>query len=439
MQQPFFTTTKNKIAFLFAVVSSLLVVITTLFVLLIVNAYIDAKAKSVLRENITQVVSDFQAQELTRQSISYLRNRQLEPKQSDEAYKNIQDVQTSTSKSKLNEKIGVLDKEEELSITNEFDALQQSNQVYARVFLPNGDILFSSDLFDTYSFINPDELGFRKLQDSNTCVYIDTVRITEGEQKDAIVQVGQYCSFSRAEYMRIVIYSLIASLIISLISFVSGRVFAVWVLGPLYSLYQQTKRFSRQVYHELLTPITVALSTAEASVKRKKYKQGLHSVRSDLQEVQNALHVLSSQLHEREITVSQSKINPSVLFKKVWKNELKKHPRNDLHITFVEKSISSFYSDVSAAKLIFRNIISNILCHASQDGDVVVTFFHKSIIITNSTTSSNISKRRSIPRSHCMHGTGLTVVKDLCKVLGWSVDITKLKDEMRVKIGFGEK
>lgn len=454
MKKPQLKKFSHKIALVFAASSTILIIVSIYSVLALVNYFIDNNVKQTLRSSIEQVTTDFQANELGSKNVSFLRNRVIEPKSYDKEVKNVADVKSQLNQAPAKSKDKAVELEEnELQVLDEslsdsqLSSLQQNNQVYARVFLANGQILFSSDLFDTYSFVDPEQLGFRKLENDDVCLYVDTVRLTSGDQAGAIIQTGQYCSFTKKQQKRLWFYGLTAALLLTAIGYLVARKISGWIISPLFKLYQKTLRFSRQVYHELLTPVTVALSTAESATKIKQYKSGLVSVTQDLQQVQACLKILSDQINGQQSQVASVKINLLELLKQVWAGQTRQFKRPDLKIDWTIKARPVIKAKKSAVRLILRNLVSNIFRHAGQDAQVKIKLTKQQLTLINSVSFSDVAGEASetdiaskigAVNNQAIHGVGLSVVKDLAQSLGWVITSRSTKNRVEICVRFGD-
>lgn len=173
--------------------------------------------------------------------------------------------------------------------TQEFSELEENRQVYSRVVRDNGDIVITSDLFEAYN-LDPSEPGFFTVESPTRCYHFMT---SLPDESGTVVQVGQYCAFSFAQQVMLFAQMLVVTLAAVGTTYFAGSIMAGRFLAPLEKAVRQTRQFAENCYHELLTPVTVAMSSVSAALKKKDHLAGLRSVDEDLKQVYYSLQTLS--------------------------------------------------------------------------------------------------------------------------------------------------
>ncbi|MBU2524473.1 HAMP domain-containing histidine kinase [Patescibacteria group bacterium] len=440
-----FASTRKKIALLFAISLSGFILITTISIIFLVVSKMDAEAEKILNASIFEIVNDFEKDNLAEKSVKYQSQSISDKDESEQYVQNINVIRNKTI-SKENKILSeVLDDEVDQDIIVDFDNLQANKRVFSRVIKPNGDILFSSDLFNAL-FIDVDTEGFNKQIIENTCVYLYTTNINSGIYSGYIVQAAQYCPFTQDQQKSLFVTMFGVTLLILILTYFAGLIVSKWLLKPLRKSIEQTREFAQNCHHELLTPISVALTTVEASEKSKEYKKGIASIKEDLFYAHDSLKLLSSRAFHEQAKFSLNRINISSILNKTLADLLKKYHREDIVID-KDKIQNGIYQvgEATSVKLIFRNLLSNALKYTKKDGFININLNKKEFIITNLIDEiENINVKKFFERHYRGtngdlkggKGIGLSIVKELVELHSWKISINKNDRAISIVIRF---
>ncbi len=441
-----FKSTQRKIALLFAFTSSILILLTTLLIIFITNIRIDNEAKDSLYKSLEDTIEDFDTGDIENKNISFQSRNLTESEISDED-------QYDSSPSKVEKKLPNIEEEKEKVVqkdestekemSEEFQKLQKDSSVYSRVILSNGDILYSSDLFDSF-FIDPDQKGFKKSIKYETCIYSVTSQISEGENAGSIVQVAQYCTFTPKQQKEIIMQMLVVTGMMSVITYIFGLLVAKLLLNPLQKSVNQTHQFIQNCYHELLTPLTVASTSIEAAIASNKHKKGLLSVQEDLGESIKALEVLSSQASLKQSRTMEEKINVYDVLEEV--SDLYSSKLKTKNLKLKEQDIDKKVTkecNPSSLKIIFKNLLNNAIRYSKPESEILLSLSNDSFEIINEIGDPrqvNVSKffDRTYrgENSHDGKGIGLSITKDLVESNGWKISAELENNFVKIRIEF---
>lgn len=419
-----FYSTRKKISWFFCISASFLVLITSLATLFWINRVLKLQAKTVLQNAIQEVITDYQSDTLEEKETKYQSRivGQLP---------NVADLKKDSFKSKKSAAPNNLPVGE-----TDFSQLQENQAVYSRVILKNGDILFSSDLFDN-NYILPDKSGFYQQHSGSSCFYILSQAVSTGET----IQVGQYCALTQGETRTIYLLVGLITFLVSVLSFVVGWIFSGIILKPYQRIITQAKVFAQNVYHEILTPITVAITSVEAALASKKYLRGLKSVKVDLNEAQKSLDLLSKKtLQEKSITTLDS-IDLVKVFNQVFDQCLKTHPNHRLDFKINHASQVIKKTNQSSVRLVFKNILQNVFKYAKPGSKVKITLNKNEFNVQNQVKDPNqIDTSQFFKRFYQGEngkdgqGLGLALVKEICDAYSWKTKAWLNKNTLSVKI-----
>jgi signal transduction histidine kinase len=427
--------TERKIALLFSSTVSILVFITAILVLFFLQLSIERSAKNSLKNTLTSLETEFEEDaQLKEKNINLQSSNLKNALESESESKNesktdgkyydsreIVDIQLPNISEQSKFRKNITQDENQVVIDKDADlaSLESNQAVYSRVILPNGDILFSSDLFEE-NIVDHQVKGFQKISTRNSCIYSYNGTISEGENKDAIVQVALYCPLTRAEERTIILYAVLATVAISGLSYFIGYSVAKRLLQPVKKSAEQTLTFTRNVYHELLTPLTVALSTAQTKLKTGKYKEGLESVKEDLENTTSSLDLLKAKLMQHDAKLKFQEIKIGEILNELLNNYSSRIEEKKLDI-YLQLDEISLKGDKVIIRLLFKNLIDNAVKYSPVKSDIKIELNEKYLKITNPITKS---KDKSKSKSN---GIGLKLVADMCKILSW--EFTYQKEE----------
>ncbi len=485
--RPSFTTTKKKIAFTFAVAMTAVIATTTFFLLLLIKSQFRIQARDQLAFSLSSLSADFQANQIQEKQIAFqsdktksaeyletsrLRNitslgrsaalDQSEPELSEEKTQPqavLLDSQEGESalnigQSNQENQIDQIEKDKpsagnpQVIITDEqaFEELRQYKEVYSRVILPNGDILFSSDLFDTVS-VDPDVYGFHELNIRGICIYAQTEIISSGDRAGSVIQVAQYCPLT-PEQQRELFYTMVGlGFVASLAAYILGLALAGRFLRPLQDSATQTKVFAQHVYHELFTPVTVAITTVASALRSKRYKQGLESLDEDLTHIQESLQLLGDRAFKSQADFNKEEVDVSTILSKVLEECIasKKQKSVTIDTRFLEPKIIK-QGNQTSIRLILQNIIGNACKYAQPETTITVTLSDTMFVVKNTVLfPEKIEIDKFFTRYYQGNngsaqqsgkGLGLALVKELSEIQGWSVSASLDDDQVIVSVQF---
>lgn len=464
--QQTFNHSKKQIASMFALLASLLIVASTLTAIIFVNWQMQTQAKQILTNSLQTVKADFQADQLSEVSVKYqaknatgdLSSRPLANvfeiaqrsyKQSapaNEQLKSADEVSLEGEIKNKDEFFGKSPPPANIIITDEqaFEQLKNNKQVYSRVILANGDILYSSDLFDTLS-VDHTQLGFHKYSVRGVCIYAQTAKVSSGQYQDASIQVASYCPFTTAQQRKLLLNMLMVAILASALSYFLGILLANRSIRPIHESATQTKIYAQNVHHELFTPISVAITTVGASLANKNYLAGLESVNQDLTAMQQSLQLLNQQAFTTS-NLDMEVINLSPVLKKQLAKWLEQATANNLVVdsSGVVKEVYKT-ANVTSFELIIKNLLANATKYAKSHSSIVVQLNGSGLIIKNQVNEPekidikqffNRYYRGNNANNQQGKGLGLALVKELVQIQGWHIKANLKDDWVEVNVEF---
>jgi hypothetical protein len=429
---------RQKIAIFFSLLSSVFILVATLIIIFLVRDQIEKTAETTLTKSIQQIIGEYEQDELGENEVIFQEN-QLEDDYSQEL-KNVNDQNLNRDKLSLSKsKTEAANFEGSLSESwTEFTS--RSQQVYSRIILADGDIIYSSDLFEEYS-ISPFEQGFQKLYGAGggVCIYSLSQEIISGSKSGDIVQVAQYCSFPESAERDLFGKMILISILLMFVTYLVGYFAAGFFLKPLEKTIKKTKEFTQNAYHELLTPLSVALSTAEASVKLKNYQEGIKSINEDLLEMRETLNLLSMNSLSEQESLLLKKINLSEIITSFLSKQQDQPIKSQIRPNVYQKANETGF------KLILENLLSNAIKYSTANSEIKIVLDKNHLEITNQIANpKKLNLRKLFQRNYRGenqndqdgNGIGLAIAKELCRAMKWRITAIKEEDRLRITITF---
>jgi two-component system, OmpR family, sensor kinase len=214
-------------------------------------------------------------------------------------------------------------------------------------------------------------------------------------------------------------------------------------LKPMQKAAQQTRDFAENCYHELLTPLTVAMTTIDATKQSKTYEKGIESLDEDLKNMYYSLQTLNKNAVEN----NQHTIEDSTDISQLTENLVAKiqpiaQEKNSKIITHISSSVHKKI-DATSAKIIFQNILMNAVKYAEQQTKIEIHLDQKTFSVKNTIQNpKDIDIKQLFNRGYRGENTkeiegngfGLAIVKDLCETYGWKIDAELKNNEVIVVV-----
>ncbi|MCB0479023.1 MAG: HAMP domain-containing histidine kinase [Crocinitomicaceae bacterium] len=203
--------------------------------------------------------------------------------------------------------------------------------------------------------------------------------------------------------------------------------------------YEELKRYSENLSHELLTPLTVIRSKAELLLQSENLSE------SDLNNIDVILKTVGklSRLNRGLILLSKIKNDQfidreEILLSEVISESLElmedQIRHSELSIRIDLKSPTKIYSNSNLVHILFNNLIKNACIHNVKGGYIKVSLFEDKVIIENSGLRNEKSESDLFHRFTSGDdrvdslGLGLSIVKNICEKLQFKVKYTTQED-----------
>jgi K+-sensing histidine kinase KdpD len=441
--KPFFSAIRRKIVISFVVLSSLILVVSSAVMILLVRWEITRQSRLTIQAALTSVRADYQANRLSKSrigSVFQFDNRASVSYQETQQLPKVSDSKTMSAAEVANAEVAA--PKDVFSQAKNFAALEKNHQVYSRVIAKNGDVLITSDLFEKFN-IDPSEAGFFTIDSGSSCFHVMT---SQPDETGTVVQVGQYCAFSQRQQLTLFIVMLFVTLGAVIATYLVGWLMAGYFLHPMEKAIQQTRQFAENCYHELMTPLAVAMSSVSAGLKSKKYQEGLHSVDEDLKAVYDILQTLTKNTLLQQSQYQYQKIVMGEVLKQCLAEHSSSAKKRALSF-----DLSQIHADVklmtdkATAQRVIDNIITNAVKYAQESSTIMIELTPQYFSVSNTVSSStkvdtHLLFERGYRGGNAVgvpgNGYGLAISKELAEAIGWKISAQQKNGFFVLTVGF---
>jgi len=226
----------------------------------------------------------------------------------------------------------------------------------------------------------------------------------------------------------IIFYQLLLILFFATISFLLARI----SLKPMIESFEHLDRFTKDLIHDLNTPIASILVNTNMLKKSSNEKQ-LKKINRIEQSVKN----ISMLYDNLEVLLEKDLKKEQIILEEIIDELVEKYKSlyPNINFTIVLQS-SKIISNETSMIRILDNLISNSCKYSnSTDPFVKITFKNNRLIIKDNGKGIKYPKRifeRNYKEFDKGHGIGLHIVYRLCSELGIKIDIRSLNDGVEV-------
>lgn len=317
---------------------------------------------------------------------------------------------------------------------------------HVRFLDPQGNLIFSGDLFDGVPF-DP-KPGLSRLTVRGEQYGMLTSSIEQGGRLMGYVQVAD---IDRIQWsglpLRAAIF-LIVSGLISAFTYIVGLAFARRSLAPAERMMNELEQFTQDASHELRTPLAALNSSLDLALKTGKHEEGIRSAKDDVKQITGLTERLLELARLDALTMQRETVNFSQMTEEVIERlrPLGKEKSIDIHSSIVPNILVK--GDGQLLRQVVENLLSNAIKYSANGS--------KPIEIEVKKHSFRIHDQgRGIPfeaQSHIFDrffqadpsranggfGLGLALTKRIVDLHGWSIDLESEEGkgtEFTVKFG----
>ena len=210
--------------------------------------------------------------------------------------------------------------------------------------------------------------------------------------------------------------------------------------------YQHLKEFTENASHELQTPLAVIRSKMDVLIQDEKLSESQsYLVQSAYEAVQKLARLNQSMLLLNKIENRQFSETSIIDFKQLIEQKLIyfKELLGVKNITVAAKLGKIMKRmNISLAEILLNNLFSNAIRYTQDGGKINIMLSESSMIFSNTAENDSLDKTKLFNRfykgeqSSDNHGLGLSIVKQICLVSGFSIEYKFISGQHNFEILF---
>ena len=211
--------------------------------------------------------------------------------------------------------------------------------------------------------------------------------------------------------------------------------------------YQQLKEFTENASHELQTPLAVVRSKMDVLIQDEKLSESQsYLVQSAYEAIQKLARLNQSMLLLNKIENRQFSETSIIDIKQLIEQKLIYFKellgvKNIAVTAKLEKVVKRM--NLSLAEILLNNLFSNAIRYTPEGGKIDIMLSESSMIFSNTSENENsLDKTKLFNRfykgeqSSENHGLGLSIVKQICLVSGFSIEYEFTSGQHRFEVLF---
>lgn len=323
----------------------------------------------------------------------------------------------------------VVRREADRALRGEQAALPKMLRERIRIFNASGASIHTGALFREAPFL-PQE-GLSVLHDDEERYVVLTLRVGPPERPAGFVQVANPEGIGFAGLpVRALLY-LLVSILISLLTYGVGRLFAHTSLLPAEQSMHQLEQFTQDASHELRTPLTALNSSLDLALKSGRYKEGIESAKDDLHRTADLLERLLQIARLGTAGVERAAVNLSAVAASVAGSFSPLAAEQGIALTPTIAGNVRVQGDEALLRQVIANLLQNAIKFSRTGGTIRLALTKDRLSIEDNGIGiaaealPHIFDRfyqEDASRSRGGHGLGLALVKRIVDLHGWSID-----------------
>jgi signal transduction histidine kinase len=303
-----------------------------------------------------------------------------------------------------------------------------------RVFSAQGEIVFSSELFGRLSVpMDPVPEGrFITVKGSGSYYRAYQVPLI-----DAGVP-GMYLQIVRPE--RIDLHELpgeamlfgIVAIVVTLLTFVFGLVFARRSLAPAEAMFVRLREFTHDASHELRTPLAAIGSSLDLALRTRDYEREIKAAKSELKQGSRLIERLLQLAELDQLALSPAPVDMSILVSSEFEQHRKAAADAGIELTSTVTKMLIVDCDEGLVRQLIDNLLANSLKFTDPGGTIHLGLSRTALTVTDSGVGIPADAlphiferfyRAAHSREEEGSGLGLAIVARIVEAHGWSIRV----------------
>jgi signal transduction histidine kinase len=295
----------------------------------------------------------------------------------------------------------------------------------ARIIGSDGSLLYEADTFARL-IVPASSPGFSNVRLGADTYRIYATRLPAGGLLElaALDRIGISQLFTEARAF------LLASIVVSLVTFLAGLFFARKSLAPAERMFVQLQQFTNDASHELRTPLAVVNSELDLALKTGDHENGIRAAKKELRRGSEIVEGLLQLAALDSVTLDAQPLDLSALVEGEVQRFARLAAENDIEVGDQIEASVSVRGDFHLVAQLLANLLENALKFTAPGGKVTVSLTPADLRVSDTGPGIPADELQRVferfyqtdsSRSEEGHGLGLAIARRIAEVHGWSI------------------
>lgn len=220
--------------------------------------------------------------------------------------------------------------------------------------------------------------------------------------------------------------------ITSFFIYIVGYFFVSLTIKPAEDMFDRLEQFAQDASHELKTPLSIASSSIDLALKTKNYSTYLNKAKHSLMKVNTIVDSLLTLARIDSFSLIKERITVKDVCSKIIESYHGHIQEKKLKITLQVPSSLTINADSDLFTILMGNLIENAIKFNQMNGKIIIDANNRNISISNTGEPIEKKLQKSIferfvkadsSRSTKGYGIGLSIVKKICDVHKWKINV----------------
>lgn len=212
-----------------------------------------------------------------------------------------------------------------------------------------------------------------------------------------------------------------------------GYVFVQENFKPAEDMVKRLNQFTQDASHELRTPLSNANIALDLAIRSKKYDEYIREAKQSLRDATNIVDKLLSLAKLDKMSLERRKFNVSDSVNQVIDMFSEQMAEKKIKTKYKLYSEKEIVGDSGLFKILVANLVDNAIKYNTPGGKIKIVLDNKRLTVSNSgkqISKVEISKifdrfyQTDESRADKGYGIGLAVVKKICDLHKWEINVT---------------
>jgi signal transduction histidine kinase len=313
-------------------------------------------------------------------------------------------------------------------------AAESLHDAGVRVFSSAGEVVFSSELFGWLSVpMRPLPEGhFMTANGSGSYYRVYQVPLPAAGTPGMYLQIARPEQIDLRELPGEVMLFGIVAIVVTLLTFVFGLIFAKRSLAPAEAMFVRLRQFTHDASHELRTPLATIGSSLDLALKTGEYEREIRAAKSELKQGSRLIERLLQLAELDELALSPGPVDMSALVASEFQQHSKAAADGGIKFTNTIAKGLIVDCDEGLVRQLIDNLLANALKFTPGGGSIRLDLSRAGLSVTDTGVGIPAEAlphifERFYRADHSSDeegsGLGLAIVARIVEAHGWAIRV----------------